>query len=82
MLRDNRAGEQQRTEQGSGDSQQPHPGPPQGQGGHSGCDPMPPWFSAKLFWCNEFGIPGRDSICDNCGAAEDLGYDVSDRRRP
>ena len=45
----NRAGEEERTEQGGSGSEQQHPVPPRGQGGHSVRDPMLRPFSAKLF---------------------------------
>lgn len=38
----NRAEEEERTEQGSSESEQQHPGSPRGRGGHSDRDSIPP----------------------------------------
>ena len=43
------AGEEEGTEKGGGESEQQHPEPPRGQGGHSSSDPMLLRFSARLF---------------------------------
>jgi hypothetical protein len=61
----NRVGEEGRTDQCGSESEQQQPGPPRGQGGHSACDPVPPRFIARLFWCNEFGILRTDKAVHN-----------------